>query len=489
MTEWHLKSIAELSLALKNKEVTSVELTEHFLKRIEEFNPSLNCYIEITADLARKQAHDADIRLSNGTATALTGIPYAHKDIFCTQGVRTTCGSKMLSNFIAPYNATVTTKLNDIQGMVMLGKTNMDEFAMGSSNEHSFFGPCKNPYDLKRAPGGSSGGSASAVAAGLAPFATGTDTGGSIRQPASFCNLVGIKPTYGRISRYGMIAFASSLDQAGPLTQTVADAALTLQAMSGFDEKDSTSINAEVPDYFNLLEKGPSCFNVGVPRSFFDAMDLPSQQEFQKILDSIVKSGGTVEFFDLDIKDYVIPTYYIIAPAEASSNLARYDGVRYGYRSENAKNLNELYMKTRGEGFGAEVKRRILMGTYVLSSGYYDAFYQQAQRVRTLVTEKFKEAFSRYHAIATPTTLSEAFELGSHDNDPVAMYYSDLCTVSVNLADLPAISLPLMLRNGLPFGFQLIGNHFDELTLLQLAHKLEKLHPWAHRHSQIKERT
>jgi aspartyl-tRNA(Asn)/glutamyl-tRNA(Gln) amidotransferase subunit A len=488
MTIWHQKTLVQLSQHLQEGSITSVELTEYFLNRIEKFNPSLNCFIQITPDYALEQAKKADSQLKNKTATSLTGIPYAHKDIFCTQGVRTTCGSKMLENFIAPYDATLTQKLHN-NGLVMLGKTNMDEFAMGSTNEHSYFGSCKNPFDLDRAPGGSSGGSACAVAAGLAPFATGSDTGGSIRQPASFCHLVGLKPTYGRISRYGMIAFASSLDQAGPLTQTVADAALLLETMSGHDPMDSTSAITPVPGYYSLLNQGPKSFNVAVPRSFFEAMDNTSQEAFNEVLDQVRSVGGHIDFIDFDIKDFVIPTYYTIAPAEASSNLARYDGIRFGYQTPHAKNLNELYRKTRGEGFGPEVKRRILMGTYVLSSGYFDAFYQQALRVRALIKQRFESVFKHYHVIATPTTLTEAFLLKSHDHDPVAMYYSDLCTVSVNLADLPAISLPLMQRNGLPFGFQLIANHFDEVTLLQVSHKIEQAAPWAHYHSQIKGRS
>jgi aspartyl-tRNA(Asn)/glutamyl-tRNA(Gln) amidotransferase subunit A len=485
MTAWHHKTLTQLSHHLHQGDISSVELTQHFINRIEHHNPLLNCFIQTTHEQALTQAAIADQHFKNKTAGLLTGIPYAHKDIFCTKGVRTTCGSKMLENFIAPYDATITLKLQQ-QGLVMLGKTNMDEFAMGSTNEHSYFGPCKNPFDLERAPGGSSGGSASAVAAGLAPFATGSDTGGSIRQPASFCHLVGLKPTYGRISRYGMIAFASSLDQAGPLTQTVADAALVLEAIAGHDPLDSTSSEKSVPAYYKQLTDGPSTFKIAVPQSFFKAMDEQSQQGFMQVLEQIKDIGGEVDFIELDIQDFVIPTYYTIAPAEASSNLARYDGIRFGYRTPDAKNLNELYMKTRGEGFGAEVKRRILMGTYVLSSGYFDAFYQQALRVRALIKQRFNDVFKKYHVVATPTTLSEAFKLKMHDHDPLAMYYSDLCTVSVNLADLPAISLPLMQRNGLPFGFQLIANHFDELTLLQIAHKIEQIAPWAHHHSPIK---
>ncbi|NBV28023.1 Asp-tRNA(Asn)/Glu-tRNA(Gln) amidotransferase subunit GatA [bacterium] len=488
MTAWHQKTLTQLSNHLHQGDISSTALTEHFLNRMQEFNPSLNCYLAITADLALQQAQSADRRLKEKTATLLTGIPYAHKDIFCTQGIKTTCGSKMLENFVAPYDATVTKKLHE-QGLVMLGKTNMDEFAMGSTNEHSYFGPCKNPFDLQRAPGGSSGGSASAVAAGLAVFSTGSDTGGSIRQPASFCHLVGIKPTYGRVSRYGMIAFASSLDQGGVLSQSVADAALVLEAMSGHDPLDSTSAHQPVPQYFNLLNNAPNSFKVAVPRSFFEAMDPSSQEAFKKVLEHIRSIGGEVDFIDFNIQDIVIPTYYIIAPAEASSNLARYDGVRYGYQTPHAKNLEDLYMKTRGEGFGAEVKRRILMGTYVLSSGYYDAFYQKALKVRALINSGFQEIFKKYHVIATPTALSEASLLKSHDHDPLAMYYSDLCTVSVNLANLPAISLPLMQRHGLPLGFQLIGNHFDELTLLQISHKLEQVSPWVDHLSPIKARS
>ncbi|MBM4222288.1 MAG: Asp-tRNA(Asn)/Glu-tRNA(Gln) amidotransferase subunit GatA, partial [Gammaproteobacteria bacterium] len=385
--------------------------------------------------------------------------------------------------FIPPYDATVTQKMYDA-GMVLLGKTNMDEFAMGSATNHSYFGPTSNPFDLNRVPGGSSGGSAAALAAGLAPISTGSDTGGSIRQPASYCHLVGIKPTYGRISRYGMIAFASSLDQAGVFAHTTEDAALLLSILCGVDEKDSTSSYEEVPDFSKSLESN-QLYRIAVPSSFFAALDSEGQAEFRRVLTTLEQMGHTVSWIDLPIQDYVIPTYYTIAPAEASSNLARYDGVRYGHRHENAHTLEELYSLSRTEGFGEEVKRRILMGTYVLSAGYYDAYYQKALLIRQHLKQVFAKTFESFDIIATPTTLSAAFLHNAHDTDPVAMYYSDLCTVSVNLADLPGISIPVMQHQGLPFGLQLIGRPFDEATLLNCSAQIERALPWHSTHSPI----
>ena len=483
-TSWHLMSASDLGRALRRKEVSSVALTEHFIKRIEAFNGQLNAFISIASEQALHQAHKADALIALNQGDFLTGVPFAHKDLFCTEGIRTTCASKILENFVPPYDATITKRLYE-SGMVILGKTNMDEFAMGSATDHSYFGPCSNPYSLDRVPGGSSGGSAAAVAAGLAPFATGSDTGGSIRQPASYCHLVGLKPTYGRISRYGMIAFASSLDQAGTLCRTVEDSARMLAIMAGSDAQDSTCSEEAVPDYLAATQDLSKKYRIAVPLSFFKAMDSEGQSEFQRILDLLKAMGHHVEMIELPIQNYVVPTYYIIAPAEASTNLSRYDGVRYGHRSTQASNLDELYIKSRSEGFGPEVKRRILVGTYVLSAGYYDAYYQKALKIRQTIKNRFATLFQTFDIIATPTTLSAAFKHNAHDNDPVAMYYSDLCTVSVNLADLPGISLPLMKHEGLPFGFQLIGKPFDETTLLCLSAQLEKASPWASEHSPI----
>lgn len=486
MSDWHKKSVAELSNALHQGDVTSEQLTQHFLSRIEKYDNNLKCFIEVCPEVALSQAAKADEAFKNGSASVLTGIPFAHKDIFCTDGVRTTAGSKMLENFVPPYDATVTQRLFQA-GMVMLGKANMDEFAMGSSTEHSYFGACRNPFDTDFVPGGSSGGSSAAVAAGLAPIATGSDTGGSIRQPASYCHLVGIKPTYGQVSRYGMIAFASSLDQGGVLAQTVQDAALMLEAMVGPDPMDSTTHNATGnPAYSATLEQGASRYKIAVPKTFIDAMDQEGQAEFHRVLQLLEKHGHQIDFVELNIANIVIPTYYVIAPAEASSNLARYDGVRYGYRSPQAQSVEEIYVKSRSEAFGYEVKRRILMGTYVLSSGYYEAFYHQATRIRAILRARFAEIFKNYDFVATPTALSSAFKLNALDHDPIAMYFSDLCTVSVNLANLPAISLPLMQHKGLPLGFQLIAPHFEETRLFQFSYQIEKMAPWSHILSPIK---
>lgn len=469
-------SLSQLREALDTKKISSVELTQHFLSRTERFGEKLNCYITFCPNFALEQAESADKKIAQGQVQPLTGIPFAQKDIFCTQGIQTTCGSKMLKGFIPPYNATVTQKFFD-QGAVMLGKTNMDEFAMGSSNEHSYFGPCLNPYGENLAPGGSSGGSASVVAAKLAPFATGTDTGGSIRQPAAFCHLVGLKPTYGRVSRYGMIAFASSFDQAGPLTRTVEDAAIVLDQMTGHCPQDSTSAKMAPTKCYENLKKGlGKNFKVGLVKQFLERLPQSLQKQFEALSSMISSLGGQVELIDLPMIEQMIPTYYIIAPAEASSNLARYDGVRYGFRAEQYSSLEELYVQSRSQGFGDEVKRRILTGTYVLSSGYYDAYYNKAQKVRQLITEHFEKLFQTYDFVLTPTTLDHAFELGSHDNDPVAMYYSDLCTVSANLAGLPAISLPAFEHNKLPFGIQFIAPAFEEEKLLSLSYQLEQLY-------------
>mgnify|MGYP005686992641 FL=1 len=463
----HKLSIAELSKGLKNKEFSSVELTQHFLDRIGV--SSLNSYITVTDELALSQAKQADLKIAKGTGTILTGIPYAHKDIFCTLGVKTSAGSKMLDSFISPFNATITQKFND-ENMVMLGKTNMDEFAMGSSNENSFYGPVRNPWDQDRVPGGSSGGSAAAVAARIAPFATGTDTGGSIRQPASLCGITGIKPTYGRISRYGMIAYASSLDQAGPMTKTAEDAAIVLNSMAGFDPKDSTSAQKETPDYTKNLGKSIKGLKIGLPKEFFsEGLDSNVEQVIMQSISEFESMGAKIHEISLPNSAYAIPTYYIVAPCECSSNLSRFDGVRYGYRCKDPKDLNDLYLRSRSEGLGEEVKRRIMIGTYALSAGYYDAYYLKAQKVRQLISEDFKKAFKNVDVIMGPVSPTTAFEMGSH-KDSVSMYLADIYTLSANLAGLPGMSIPAGFSKNLPVGLQLIGNHWSEETSVSYTH-------------------
>jgi len=475
----HKLSIAELSKGLKNKEFSSVELTQHYLDRIA--GSSLNSYITVTDELALSQAKQADLKIAKGISTILTGIPYAHKDIFCTMGVKTSAGSKMLDSFISPYNATITQKFND-ENMVMLGKTNMDEFAMGSSNENSFYGPVRNPWDQDRVPGGSSGGSAAAVAARIAPFATGTDTGGSIRQPASLCGITGIKPTYGRISRYGMIAYASSLDQAGPMTKTAEDAAIVLNSMAGFDPKDSTSAQKETPDYTKNLGKSIKGLKIGLPKEFFsEGLDSNVEQVIMQSISEFESMGAKIHEISLPNSAYAIPTYYIVAPCECSSNLSRFDGVRYGYRCKDPKDLNDLYLRSRSEGLGEEVKRRIMIGTYALSAGYYDAYYLKAQKVRQLISEDFKKAFKNVDVIMGPVSPTTAFEMGSH-KDSVSMYLADIYTLSANLAGLPGMSIPAGFSKNLPVGLQLIGNHWSEETLLNAAHQFQLQTNW---HSQL----
>ncbi len=463
-------TLSELSSLLINKKLSSAELTQHLLARCKELNPKLNCLITITEELALSQAKAADDKLAKGEAGPLTGIPIIHKDIFCTKGVKTSCGSKMLDNFIAPYDATVVEKLNTA-GCVTLGKANMDEFAMGSSNENSHYGPVKNPLDLERVPGGSSGGSAAAVAAQLAPAATGTDTGGSIRQPAAFCGVTGIKPTYGRVSRYGMIAFASSLDQGGVFTQTAEDAALVLQAMAGHDPRDSTSVNCDVPDYSKNLNQSLTGVKIGIPKQYLNKdLDDNIRKVVEDTIDEYKKLGAIIKDIDLPNTDLAISAYYVIAPAECSSNLARYDGVRYGYRCDNPVDLEDLYKRSRSEAFGDEVKRRIMMGTYALSSGYYDAYYLKAQKVRQLVSDDFRQAFKEVDVILGPTTPTTAFKIGEKASDPIQMYLSDIYTIAVNLAGLPGMSIPAGSIDGLPVGVQLIGNYFNEAKLLNVAH-------------------
>ncbi|HEX4896636.1 MAG TPA: Asp-tRNA(Asn)/Glu-tRNA(Gln) amidotransferase subunit GatA [Solimonas sp.] len=479
----HKLSISELSAGLKARKFSSRELTQHYLKRIEAHDPALNSFITVTADQALAQADAADARLARGEGGLLTGIPLAQKDIFCTTGVRTSCASRMLDKFIAPYDATIVRKLHaqdaDGAGMVMLGKCNMDEFAMGSSNETSWYGPVKNPWDTTRVPGGSSGGSVAAVAAGLAPVATATDTGGSIRQPAALTNLTGIKPTYGRVSRYGMIAFASSLDQAGVVARSAEDAAHVLQAMSGFDPLDSTSIQRPVDDLVAGLKAPIKGLRIGLPREYFAEGLAPGARErvmeAVKVLEGL---GAVISEISLPNSPLSVPTYYVVAPAEASSNLARFDGVRYGHRAEGVKNLEELYKRSRGEGFGAEVQRRIMIGTYVLSHGYYDAYYLQAQKVRKLIYEDFKRAFQSVDLVLGPTATDVAFKLGAKTDDPVAMYLNDIYTIAANLAGIPAMSLPCGFVDGLPIGLQLMGNYFDETRMLGVAHQYQQATDW-----------
>ena len=474
----HTKTLAELSRALKQREFSSVELTRAYLQRIERHNPALNAYITVTAERALAQAQAADARLAKNEGSALTGIPIAQKDIFCTQGVKTSCGSKMLDNFIAPYDAT-TVEHFDAAGAVMLGKTNMDEFAMGSSNETSFYGPVKNPWDLAAVPGGSSGGSAAAVAARLAPAATGTDTGGSIRQPAALCNLTGLKPTYGRVSRYGMIAFASSLDQGGPMARTAEDCALLLQVMAGFDPRDSTSVDRPVPDYSAALNQPIKGLRIGLPKEYFaEGLDANVAAAIEAAVKEYEKLGATVKQISLPNTSLAVPVYYVIAPAECSSNLSRFDGVRFGHRCKDPKDLEDLYKRSRGEGFGAEVKRRIMIGAYVLSAGYYDAYYLKAQKLRRLISDDFKRAFEEVDVIMGPTAPTVAFNLGEKTDDPVTMYLSDIYTIAVNLAGLPGMSIPTGFVGNRPVGLQIIGNYFDEARLLNVAHQYQKVTDW-----------
>ena len=474
----HDATIAQLAEALRAGKFSAVELTDHFLARIERLGDDLNAFITVTADSARAQAERADARLATGDATPLTGIPIAHKDIFCTRGVRTSCGSRMLDNFVSPYDATAVEKL-EAAGAVMLGKTNMDEFAMGSSNENSYYGPVRNPWNRDLVPGGSSGGSAAAVAARLVAGATGTDTGGSIRQPAALCGITGIKPTYGRVSRWGMVAFASSLDQAGTLARTAEDAGLMLQIMSGSDPRDSTALPDPVPDYAAALAKPLERMTIGVVDDFFDdGLDPDNAQRVRDSLSVMEQLGVTLKSIRLQNIGLSVPAYYVVAPAEASSNLSRFDGVRFGHRAEGAGDLTEMYMRTRGEGFGAEVKRRILTGAYVLSAGYFDAYYLKAQKVRQLISEDFARAFREVDAIAGPTTPSPAFPLGQKVDDPVQMYLNDIYTIGAPLAGLPALSMPCGLVRGLPVGLQLIGPHLGEARLLRAAHAFQRETDW-----------
>jgi len=476
MTYQTLQSLAQ---NLAKGACSSVEITQDYLNKINELNPSLNCFISVDPARSLAQAAQADQRRARGEAGPLTGIPLAHKDIFCAKDWLTTCGSKMLSNFVSPYDAHVVESLN-AAGMVTLGKTNMDEFAMGSSNETSFFGAVHNPWDLNRVPGGSSGGSAAAVAAGLAPVATGTDTGGSIRQPAALTGICGLKPTYGTVSRYGMIAFASSLDQAGPMAHTAADLALLLNAMVGFDGRDSTSLERPSTDYTGQLTQSLKGLRIGLPKEFLAAGLAPEvEQAVAAAIAQYQQLGATFVDVTLPNMGLSVPVYYVLAPAEASSNLSRYDGVRYGHRAAEYVDLMDMYKRSRAEGFGAEVKRRILIGTYVLSHGYYDAYYIRAQKLRRLIAQDFVAAFAHCDVIMGPTSPTTAFKLGEKSADPLQMYLSDIYTIGVNLAGLPGMSIPCGFDGqGLPVGLQIIGNYFDEARMLNVAHQLQQVSDW-----------
>ena len=486
MTAVHKKTITQLAAGLRAREFSSVELTRLFLDRIESNQATLNAFISVTREQALVAAEAADRDLASGRGGALAGVPIAHKDIFCTAGVKTTCGSRMLDNFVSPYDATVVAKLK-AAGAVTLGKANMDEFAMGSSNETSYFGPVRNPWNTALVPGGSSGGSAAAVAARLAPLATATDTGGSIRQPAALCGVTGLKPTYGRVSRYGMIAFASSLDQAGTITATAEDAALVLREMAGFDANDSTSVDRPVPDYLASLGQPLAGLKIGLLKEFFDkGLDPENERLIRAALAVYEKLGAQLKTVSLPNLPLSVPVYYVVAPAECSSNLARFDGVRFGHRCKDPRDLTDLYRRSRGEGFGAEVKRRIMTGTYVLSAGYYDAYYLKAQKVRQLITADFTRAFGEVDVLMGPTTPTAAFEIGAKTSDPITMYLNDIYTIGANLAGLPGMSIPCGFTGGLlPVGLQIVGPHFSEAKLLNVAHVFQRETDW---HTRLPER-
>jgi len=487
MSNYHTKSVTELSAMLQAGEVSSVELTRYFLDRIQHCDEKLNSFISVCEEQALAQAKESDEKLKAGNAPALTGVPIAHKDIFCTNGIKTSCASKMLDNFISPYDATVVKNMREA-GVVMFGKTNMDEFAMGSSNETSYYGAVKNPWNLKAVPGGSSGGSAAAVGARIAPAATGTDTGGSIRQPAAFCGITGLKPTYGRVSRFGMIAFASSLDQAGPMGQSASDCALLLNAMAGFDERDSTSIEKSVPDYSADLDKPLDGLRIGLPKEYFNHAEGGMNAEVETLVKAALEQYKTMgaELIEIELPNsgLSVPAYYVVAPAECSANLSRFDGVRYGYRCEDPKDLNDMYTRSRGEAFGAEVQRRIMVGAYALSSGYYDAYYLKAQQVRQLISDDFKKAYEKVDVIMAPVTPETAFNIGEKSDDPISMYLSDIFTIAVNLAGIPAMSIPVGFADGMPVGMQIMGNYFEESKLLNVAHKYQQATDW---HTQLPE--
>ncbi|RUM92343.1 MAG: Asp-tRNA(Asn)/Glu-tRNA(Gln) amidotransferase GatCAB subunit A [Thiomicrospira sp.] len=480
----HTLSVKEMSEKLRSKEITSVALTQHYLDRIDQYDGELNAYVTVTPELAMEMARQADEMIAEGKGGLLTGIPVAHKDIFCTLDVKTTCGSKMLDNFIAPYDAKVV-EASRALGMPILGKTNMDEFAMGSSSESSYYGTTKNPWDLKAVPGGSSGGSAAVIAAGLAPLATGSDTGGSIRQPASFCGITGIKPTYGAVSRYGMIAYASSFDQGGPMTRSAEESAWLLDVMAGFDERDSTSLEQPKQDYVSSLNNDIKGLKVGVPAEYFEeGLDDGVATTVSAAIAELEKLGAEIVEVSLPNKDLAVPAYYVLAPAEASSNLSRFDGVRYGYRCENPTDLNDLYTRSRSEGFGAEVKRRIMVGAYALSAGYYDAYYLKAQKLRRMVRDDFVNAFEQCDVIVGPVAPTPAFNIGEKSDDPVSMYLADLYTIPVNLAGMPAMSVPAGFSNGRPVGLHLVGPYHSEAKLLNVAHQYQQVTNW---HQQMPE--
>ena len=473
-----LNSVNEILTAVRDKKVSATEITNHYFSLIKKNNDEFNCFITLTEEIALAKAKSIDDEISNNKFRPLSGLPIAQKDIFCTKGVKTTCGSKMLDNFISPYDATVIKKLNDA-GTIMLGKTNMDEFAMGSSNETSFYGPVRNPWNIDYVPGGSSGGSASVVAARMAPCSTGTDTGGSIRQPASLCGICGLKPTYGRVSRFGMIAFASSLDQAGLFTTDALDAATLLKEISGHDKKDSTSSDVEVPDYKTYCEEnGKRDYIIGIPEEFIKDLNDDVKESFHDSIKIFEKIGCKIKTINLKYTSLGVSAYQVVAPAECSSNLSRFDGVRYGHRSNKSTNLEDLYRNSRSEGFGKEVKRRILVGTYALSAGYYDAYYLKAQKVRNLIARDFNDAYKEVDLILGPTTPDIAFKIGEKMNDPIAMYLSDVYTVSTNLAGLPAISIPMGFKENMPLGLQIIGKHFDEENILRISHLYQKETDW-----------
>ncbi|WP_236200830.1 Asp-tRNA(Asn)/Glu-tRNA(Gln) amidotransferase subunit GatA [Pseudomonas pseudonitroreducens] len=474
----HQLTLAEVARGLADKKFSAQELATALLARIQQLDPQLNSFITVTEESALAQAKAADERRAKGENGALLGAPIAHKDLFCTQGVRTSCGSKILDAFVSPYDATVVERLADA-GAVSLGKLNMDEFAMGSANESSHYGAVKNPWDTTRVPGGSSGGSAAAVAARLIPAATGTDTGGSIRQPAALTNLTGIKPTYGRVSRWGMIAYASSLDQGGPLARTAEDCALMLGAMAGFDPKDSTCVDQPVDDYLAALAKPLTGLRIGLPKEYFGAgLDSRIADAVMKVVEQLKQLGAVVKEISLPNMQHAIPAYYVIAPAEASSNLSRFDGVRYGYRCEDPKDLQDLYKRSRAEGFGAEVKNRIMVGTYALSAGYYDAYYLKAQKIRRLIKNDFTSAFAEVDVILGPTTPNPAWKLGEKNNDPVAQYLEDIYTITANLAGIPGLSMPAGFVDGLPVGVQLLAPYFQEGRLLNVAHQYQLATDW-----------
>lgn len=474
----HNLTLKQMSEKLHSGEISSVQLTQHYLDRIAQYDGELNAFVTVTPELAMSMARAADQKIAAGKAELLTGIPVAHKDIFCTDGVKTSCSSKMLDNFIAPYDAHVVTLLKNI-GMPILGKTNMDEFAMGSSSETSYYGPTKNPWDHKAVPGGSSGGSAAVVAAGLAPLATGTDTGGSIRQPASFCGITGMKPTYGAVSRFGIIAYASSFDQAGPMTRSAEDSAWMLNAMAGFDERDSTSLEREKIDYAAELNQSLKGLKVGVPSAYFgEGLDPEVEAIVRAAIAEVEKLGGEVVDIELPNKDLAVPAYYVLAAAEASTNLSRYDGVRFGYRCQNPKNIEDLYKRSRAEGFGEEVKRRIMVGSYALSAGYYDAYYVKAQKLRRKVRDDFTAAFKKCDVIMGPVAPTPAFNIGEKSDDQVSLYLADLYTTPVNLAGLPALSVPAGFVNNRPVGLHIVGPYFSEATLLNIGHQFQQVTDW-----------